>query len=86
MYEIEQNIFRLNVSMNDKFLMNVIDTLNDLFDDPAYFRLFHSSVFSQHLKQLSACAILYKQVDVLLVLEVSIERGDVSMCEIELNT
>jgi hypothetical protein len=56
-YEIEENVFRLDVSMNDKFLMNVVNTFDDLFYDPADFWLLHSSVFSEHFKELTSSTI-----------------------------
>lgn len=39
----------------------------------------------KHLQQLPSCAILDEEVDILLVLEISIEGCHISMVEVELN-
>lgn len=56
-YEIEKNVFRLDVSMNDEFLMNVVDAFNDLLYDPTDFWFLHSSVFSEHFEKLTSSTI-----------------------------
>lgn len=71
--------------MNDQLLMNVIDPLNDLPDYSTHLGFLHSPVLSQHLQQLSTCAILNEQVNVLFVLEVPVKWSDVSMGQIKLN-
>lgn len=70
--------------MNNKFLVNVINPLNDLPDNPTNFRLLHSSIFPEHLKQLPPSAVLYKKIHIFFILKIPIQRGNISMCKIKL--
>lgn len=47
-YKIEQYIFRLDVTMDNQLLVNVVNPLNDLSDYTTDLRLLHATVLSQH--------------------------------------
>lgn len=59
--------------------MDVVDALDNLFDDSADFRLFHSPVLSEHLQKLAPGAVFYQKIHVQLILEVPVEWSDVSV-------
>ena len=65
--------------------MNVVNSFNDLPDDSAHLRLLHSPVLPQHFEQLPSCTRLDQQVNILFVLEISIQRRNISVSQIKLN-
>ena len=48
-YKVEENVLRLDVSVDDELLVNVVDALDDLADDAGDLGLLHAAVFAQHL-------------------------------------
>lgn len=72
--------------MYDLLLVDVIQSFADLSNDRTCVCLLHPVILSEQLQQLPASAILNQQVHILFVLEVAIERGDITMIEVELNT
>ena len=84
-YKVKKNVLRLYVPVNNQLLMNVVNSFNDLPDDSAHLRLLHSPVLPQHFEQLPSCTILDQQVNILFVLEISIQRRNISVSQIKLN-
>lgn len=71
--------------MDDLLLMYIVQALTYFTDYRTGICLLHSMSLSQKLQKLTSSAIFYQKIDVFLVLEVPIQRGDVTMIEIELN-
>lgn len=71
--------------MYDLLSVDVIKAFTDLSDDRTDVWLFHSAVFTDHFEKLSISTELNEEVDVLLVLEVPVERTDIPVVEVELD-
>lgn len=44
-YEVEKDVLRLNVTMNDLFFVNIVQTLTDFSNDWTSISFFHSMCF-----------------------------------------
>jgi hypothetical protein len=84
-YEIEENVLRLDVTMDDLFLMDVIEPLANLAHDWTGIRLFHSMRFSQKLQQLSSSAVFNQKVNVFFILEVTVKGSNIPMIQVKLD-
>lgn len=71
--------------MDDQLLMNVVDTLTDLPYNFGNILLIHALLPAQSLQKLSTRAELDQQVELSLILEVTIELCYVPVLEVELN-
>jgi hypothetical protein len=58
-YHCEEDIFRFDISVDNKFLVDIVKADADLANDGTGCRLFHSIIFPKKLKQLTISAILY---------------------------
>ena len=84
-YEVEEDVFWFDVSVDDLLLVDVVQSLTDLPDDRTAVGLLHPVGLPQGLQQLPPRRVLHKQVHVLLVREVPIEWRYVAVRQVELD-
>lgn len=70
--EVEENILWLDVSVDYLLFVDIVQSFTDLSDDRASVCLLHPMALPQQLKKLPSSTVLNQQIDILLVLEVSI--------------
>jgi hypothetical protein len=65
--------------------VDVVQTFANLSDNRTDFRVLHPVVFTKQTQQLAICAVLYQQIDILLIGKITVERGEVAMGKIKVN-
>ena len=80
-----QDVLRLDVSMNDIPLLHVEKSRDDLSDYVAGLILRKASFLFQSLVQVSVLRILKNDVDILLIVEVTKEADDMWMAQTPLD-
>ena len=82
----EKNIFRLYISVDDQLFMNIVYSFTDLPHDQSHIIFLHSSFLAQLLQELAVRTKLNQQVNIFLIREVTVQRSNISMTQIKLNT
>lgn len=82
---LQDDVFGLNVSVDDAERVQIPDGLADLLDDVAGGFLRKATLFLEHSVELSAGAQLQQQVYILLVVEEAEQLDDVRMVQARLD-
>ena len=85
MYIVQHNIFRLDVPVYDPKRVNLIDSLANLFHQECRFWFRQIRVLFQVMIQLPACAHFQYNVNVLVIIKVTVHLDDVGMVEVHLD-
>jgi hypothetical protein len=78
---VEQNIFRLQIAMNDSVAMAVVDGGDNLREDSRRFLLLHASMRHEMIEDFTAAGVLRHEIDRVLRLHHLVEPCDVRMVE-----
>lgn len=81
---MQDNILWFDVSVDDFEGVNLINSLADLFDIAGYLLLWHRLVFFELVIELSTCSDFQDDVNIGLIIEVSVHFNYVRMVEIHL--
>ena len=81
----EKEVFWFDVSMNDLFFVNIVNSLANLFDDRTYILLFHSTDFFQDFEEVAVWAEFHEEIDIGLVFKVAIQGCYVPVGKVELD-
>lgn len=82
---MEEDVFRFDVAVDDLLAVDVVQSFADLPQDGTGLALLQPVRLPQALQQLPVGAELHQQVEVELVLEVAVERGDEAVGQEELD-
>lgn len=72
--------------MDDLLFMYIVKPLAYLTHNRAYISFVHSSIFSQHFKELTISTKFNKQIYIFFILKVPVKRSNVAVVQKELNT
>ena len=82
---MQDDIFRLDISVNDLARVQLVYRLTDLPHDPGYFGLRHGLQFFKLFKQLPAHGEFHQQIDVYSVVKEPVHSDDVRVVQETLN-
>lgn len=77
----DDEIFWLQISVDNTVLVAMVDGLHDLLENMASFVFTEEFLFHNHIKKLSSVAYLGDEIDVLGVLEILVKFEDVGVIE-----
>lgn len=72
MYILYYDIFRLNVSVDDTFSVQIFDSHAYLFDSCDYHLLCKPFSFFKKLEEIAWRTKFHKEIDIILIMEVSV--------------
>ncbi len=78
---MQHNILRLDVPVNDTQRMNLVHSVADLFHQECHFCLRELLGLFQEMVQLSSCTHFQNYVNVLVVIEVTVQFDDVGVVQ-----
>ena len=84
-YVLDDDVLRLEIPMNDAMTMDVANSLKDVAEDRYDLRLLQLLGLLDHLEQVAAGTVFHNEVDVLLIVEETVQLDDVWVVEVHLD-
>ena len=84
-YVFDDDVLRLEIPMNDAMTMDVANSLKDVAEDRYDLRLLQLLGLLDHLEQVAAGTVFHNEVDVLLIVEETVQLDDVWVVEVHLD-